>query len=320
MKDYFGAEGRFLFFLEEQFARIAEQFGYQPLRTPLVEQAELFYKGVAEGDYVVQKEMYEFSDKGGRILALRPESTPSVVRAMIEHHFFGNSIRKLRVYYFGPMFRYDRPQKARYRLFHQVGVEAIGWKDPELDVEIIHLFLEYLRVLDIHSYSLILNTLGCTRDLSRYRQELSDFLQKIRKEFPEKEQQKIDRNPLRLLDSKDPDTRAVLENHTDLPKIFSFLCEDCQQHFQDVCRGLETLGWKYQVNPFLVRGLDYYTRTVFEVISAELGAQDSLGGGGRYDNLFSLYTGGKLDIPCVGFAAGVERLLALSTLQQKIQQ
>ncbi len=319
MRDYFGSEAGMIFSLEEQFTCLSEKYGYQPIRTPLIEMAELFYKGTGESSEIVQKEMYEFTDRGGRKLALRPESTPSVARALIEHHFFGSPSKKFRLYYFGPMFRYDRPQKGRYRLFHQVGVEAIGWKEPELDVEVILLLLDYLTQLGVSPFKLVLNSLGCSADRKKYHKELSHFLKKIRHELPEEEQGKIERNPMRILDSKQSVTREVLDKHPALPKTLSFLCKDCEAHFAEVCEGLKSLGREYELSPFLVRGLDYYTRTVFEVISPELGAQDSLGGGGRYDDLFSLYSDGKIDLPCVGFAAGLERILATSSLQGKMQ-
>lgn len=300
-------------FLEQTAISIAESFGYEEIRTPIYERTELFNRGVGETTDIVSKEMFTFDDKGGRSLSLRPEGTASVMRSFIEHSLpQARSSHKL--YYMGPMFRYERPQSGRYRQFHQFGVEAIGIADPAIDAETIDMLYRFYKKLGIHALKVHVNTIGDLASRAQYREALLNYFRPHLKEMSADSQIRFEKNPLRILDSKDPkDTSLVKE----APSILSHLTQDAEAHFQQVCHLLDLIQVPYEVNDRIVRGLDYYTKTVFEVSSDELGAQNTLGGGGRYDGL--LKSLGGPDLPGIGFATGLERILQVMAAQ-KVQQ
>jgi histidyl-tRNA synthetase len=291
--------------LEAEIRAAFALYGYREIRTPLVEEAGLFARGVGQATDLVHKEMYVFPDKKGLTLALRPEATASVVRAYIEHGLYAKGgVAKL--YYFGPMFRYEKPQKGRSRQFHQYGVEALGSLDPALDAEVIDLAGYLMERLGLPREGLFLriNSIGCKEDRARYREALRDFFTPRAEELCADCRRRLSENPLRILDCKrggcQPAIRAA-------PKSTDFLCAECRAHFQEVLAHLDRLGTPYELDHTLVRGLDYYTRTVFELASRDLGAQDALLGGGRYDDLAELLGGPPT--PGVGFAGGMERLV-----------
>ncbi|HNX96434.1 MAG TPA: histidine--tRNA ligase [Candidatus Aminicenantes bacterium] len=287
-------------------AEVREYFGrflYREIRTPLFEHSELFQRGIGDETEVVQKEMYTFTDKGGRSLTLRPENTASVVRAVIDNRLL-ETIFPPKFFYIGPMFRYDRPQKGRYRQFHQFGVEVFGDEGPGIDAEVIHAAISFLIRVGIRDVSLKLNSVGCPVCRPPYLEKLREAAQAASASLCEDCRRKATTNPLRIFDCKGEACGAVSAT---FPRITDHLCEACRDHFAGVRSHLETLGVSYQLDSRLVRGLDYYTRTTFEVTSGQLGAQNALLGGGRYDNLFRELGGGE--IPGIGFAAGMERLI-----------
>jgi histidyl-tRNA synthetase len=291
--------------LEEEIRVAFGLYGYREIRTPLLEEASLFSRGVGEATDVVHKEMYVFPDKKGLSLALRPEATASVVRAYIEHGLYAKGgVAKL--YYFGPMFRYEKPQKGRSRQFHQYGVEALGSLDPGLDAEVIDLASYLMERLGLPREGLFLrlNSIGCRKDRERYREALREHFTPYREELCPDCQRRLEENPLRILDCKRPQCQPAIQA---APRSIDFLCPDCRAHFEEVQAHLDRLGIPYRVDHTLVRGLDYYTRTVFELASRDLGAQDALLGGGRYDDLVELLGGPPT--PGVGFAGGMERLV-----------
>jgi histidyl-tRNA synthetase len=282
------------------FARVVEGAGYGLILTPLFEDLSVF-KRVGESTDVVRKEMYDFVDKGGRHVALRPEVTASVARAFIQHR----PTTPWKSWYAGANFRFERPQAGRYRQFHQVGIEAFGSADPDLDVEVMALGCEFYAALGITRLDLMLNSLGDGQCRPTYRALLLDYLTEHRSVLCDEHQARLEENPLRVLDCKKPSCQAVVEG---APFQIDHLCDDCQAHFGRVRDGLEALGIAYTINPRLVRGLDYYTRTTFEYAGLGLeSAQNALGGGGRYDGLVAGM--GGPDTPAVGFALGVERTL-----------
>lgn len=281
---------------------------YREIRTPIFELTALFERGIGEATDVVGKEMYSFLDRGERSLTLRPEGTAGVVRAYIENklHAAGGVQR---LWYTGPMFRYERPQAGRQRQFHQIGVEVLGTADPRADVEAIAIASDLLQTLGLQNLHLDLNSVGNTEDRQRYRDALVEYLTPYKDELDQDSQQRLTRNPLRILDSKHQRTQEIAQ---EAPKIWQHLCPESQRHFDRVQALLSELGIPYQLNHRLVRGLDYYTHTAFEIISDDLGAQATVCGGGRYDNLVA-QLGGQ-DTPAVGWAIGLERLIIL--LQQ----
>ncbi|MFW6139962.1 MAG: histidine--tRNA ligase [Acidobacteriota bacterium] len=290
---------------EETAKKIFELYGYKEIRTPVFEATELFEKGTGETSDIVIKEMYTFKDKGGRSLTLRPEYTPSVVRAIIENRLY-LSPEPMRVYFIGPMFRYDKPQKGRYRQFHQADVEVFGEKDPEVDAEIVEMAYTLLKKLGVEDIEILVNSVGCRKCRPVYHKELKAEAKKQRARLCEDCQRKIETNPLRIFDCKNDTCRnAALE----FPKITEFLCDECREHFDRFCWLLDFYGLKYSIDPKLVRGLDYYTKTTFEMISSKLGAQDAVLGGGRYDEMMKDF--GGPDICGIGFAMGMERLLSV---------
>lgn len=289
----------------EQTAReLLLAYGYREIRVPLVERTELFSRSIGQTTDIVSKEMYSFEDRNGESLSLRPEATAGIVRAGIEHGFLHNQVQRL--WHAGPMFRHERPQKGRYRQFHQIDVEAFGMAGPEIDAELILLGARLWRALGISDLRLEINSLGTPEARTRYRQGLVRYLEERRAELDEDSVRRLDTNPLRILDSKDSGTRAVL---AEAPSLLDHLDEPSQRHFQRLQAYLRERGLSYTVNPQLVRGLDYYTHTVFEWTTERLGAQGAVCGGGRYDGLIE-QLGGR-PAPASGFAIGMERLVEL---------
>ncbi len=294
--------------------KILQQAAFKEIRTPLFEQTELFHRGIGEATDIVGKEMYTFADRGGRSLTLRPEGTASVVRAYIEHGFQAQGGVQ-RLWYCGPMFRYERPQAGRYRQFHQLGLELIGTGSPRADAEVIALGLDILKALGLGELVLMLNSVGSRADRRLYRQALVDFLTPYRADLDTDSQQRLDRNPLRILDSKDAKTQAIVQ---DAPQLLDFLAPESAQHFETVQTYLGDLGIPYQLNPRLVRGLDYYTHTAFEFQTLALNQEGTVCGGGRYDHLVNEL--GGPETPAVGWAMGLERLILLLQAQGETAQ
>lgn len=287
---------------------IFDRATYQEVRTPIFEQTALFERSIGEATDIVGKEMYTFKDRGDRSITLRPEGTAGVVRAFIEHSLAAQgSVQRL--WYGGPMFRYERPQAGRYRQFHQIGVEVLGSPSPRADVEVIALLNDILQNLGFKTLELNLNSIGTLSDRQQYREALISYLTPYKQELDADSQDRLTRNPLRILDSKDERTQVILK---EAPDILEHLSPDSQARFDQVQQLLSDLGISYVINTRLVRGLDYYTHTVFEIMSADLGAQATVGAGGRYDGLVSEL--GGPDTPAVGWAIGLERLILL--LQQ----
>lgn len=296
----------------EAIARaVLSKAAYQEIRPPIFEQTELFERGIGEATDVVGKEMYTFLDKGERSVTLRPEGTAGVVRAFIEHGLYAQGGVQ-RLWYTGPMFRYERPQAGRQRQFHQLGVEVIGSADPRADAEAIAIAIDILQRLGLQDLRMDINSVGNSEDRLRYRQALIDYLTPYKDELDPDSQERLTRNPLRILDSKDKRTQEIVAL---APSILDYLGTDSKGHFEQVQQLLSALGIRYQINPSLVRGLDYYTHTAFEIISDDLGSQATVCGGGRYDGLVEELGGPAT--PAVGWAIGLERLIILLQQQQQ---
>lgn len=290
-------------YAEDVMRKLAETYGFAEIRTPLFEKTELLCRGVGETSDIVNKEMYTFEDRGGRSLTLRPEGTAPVIRALIESKQLNQSPLQ-RLYYIAPMFRYERAQAGRYRQHHQFGVEAIGSESPETDAEVIDMAYTLYQKLGIKNLNLYINSLGSPACRIAYRTALKEYLEKHLSELSADSQERFQKNPLRILDSKDPNDKKVVSQ---APNILDYLNEECLKHFEKVQTALKLLNIPFEINPLLVRGLDYYNKTVFEITSGNLGAQNSIGGGGRYDGLIKLL--GGPDLPSVGFGTGIERIL-----------
>lgn len=297
-------------YLEGTIRELVGAYGYAEIRMPIVEQTALFQRSIGEVTDIVEKEMYTFKDRNGDSLTLRPEGTASCVRACEEHGLLYNQTQRL--WYTGPMFRHERPQKGRYRQFHQVGVETFGIASPDIDAEVIMLSARLWYQLGLtNSVTLQLNTLGSNAARANYRDALTAYLSEHTEQLDADSQRRLHTNPLRVLDSKDPATQAVLVN---APQLHDYLDDESREDFAQLCRILDAAGIQYEINQRLVRGLDYYCKTVFEWVTDKLGAQGTVCAGGRYDGLVK-QLGGK-DTPAVGFAMGVERLiLLLETLE-----
>ncbi|HEY2946376.1 MAG TPA: histidine--tRNA ligase [Vicinamibacteria bacterium] len=293
--------------VEQAAHRLFARYGYREIRTPVFEETQLFARGIGADTDIVAKEMYTFADRDEEktSLTLRPEATAGIVRAVIEHHL-DQTDPALKVYALGPMFRRERPQKGRYRQFHQVDVEAFGLEGPSIDVEIIQVALAYLRACGLAEANLILNSVGDAKCRPAYIETLRAALRAQAGRLCADCQRRTETNPLRVLDCKVPEDQAIIEG---LPRISDHLCAECRDHFAEVRRELELLEIPYELSHRLVRGLDYYTRTTFEVTSAALGAQNSVLGGGRYDGLVRDL--GGPDLSAIGFALGLERLVML---------
>lgn len=297
-------------FVESVIRQVVASYGYQEIRTPIVESTHLFKRSIGEVTDIVEKEMYTFADRNDESVTLRPEGTASVVRAGNEHGLLYN--QQQRLWYMGPMFRYEKPQKGRYRQFHQFGLEAFGLAGPDIDAEVILLSHRLWQRFGIAEHvSLEINSLGSNQARVDYKEKLVAFLRTRQDELDEDSLRRLETNPLRVLDSKNPQVQAVVK---DAPQLIDCLDEESAQHFTALCERLDSFGIQYRVNPSLVRGLDYYNRTVFEWVTTSLGAQGTICAGGRYDGLVE-QLGGK-STPGVGFAVGLERLvLMLETLE-----
>ena len=304
MNDILPEESATWQFLEDTLRRVIRSYGYQEIRLPLLEKTELFRRSIGEVTDIVEKEMYTFDDRNGDSLTLRPEGTAGCVRACMEHGLLHNQTRRL--WYAGPMFRHERPQKGRYRQFHQIGVEAFGMTGPDIDAEVILMTARFWRALGLDHAVLQLNSLGTVEARAGYREALVGYLQGRQAELDEDSRRRLQSNPLRILDSKNPDMQGLI---ADAPQLSEYLDEESRVHFDELCALLDAAGIAYEINPRLVRGLDYYSKTVFEWVTDRLGAQGTICAGGRYDGLVE-YLGGRAT-PAVGFALGLERLIAL---------
>jgi len=294
--------------------RLLRSYGYKELRIPVVERTELFSRSIGEDTDIVEKEMYSFSDRRGESLTLRPEATAGVVRAVIEHNLAADG-RALKLFSFGPMFRYERPQKGRQRQFHQLNVEAFNVAEAFIDAEVIILLAEFLSEVGLDDVEMRVNSLGCHKCRPQYKQDLKAFLKDRFEGLCPDCQRRYEANPLRVFDCKVESCARAVE---DAPLLFDRLCRGCKNHFASVKKAVESAGVAIIVEPRLVRGLDYYTRTVFEAQTGRLGAQNAVGGGGRYDNLVKML--GGPDIPAIGFALGLERLIMLLSEGQKMER
>jgi histidyl-tRNA synthetase len=298
--------------LEARIHELSRRYGYGEIRTPMFESTELFVRGVGETTDIVEKEMYTFTDKGDRSMTLRPEWTAPVMRALLQHNLL--SAGPQRLYYIGPIFRYERPQAGRFRQAHQFGVECVGFEGPEADVEVIALATHLFRSYGLE-VTLNLNSIGDEECRPRYRESLLAHFRPHVQSLSADSQRRLERNPLRLLDSKAPEDQPFLDS---APSFEAYLCENCRTHFNAVKRYLEQIAVPYVVNPRIVRGLDYYTRTVFEFTSGALGAQSTVCAGGRYDDLIKSLGGPS--VPSVGFALGLERLLTVIEAAEQQQE
>ena len=292
--------------VESVARRIFSNFGFQEIRIPIIEKTELFARSIGETTDIVEKEMYTFPDRNGQLLTLRPEATASVVRAFIQHKLdLQPAMRKF--YTMGPMFRHERPQKGRYRQFHQINVEIFAMDDPMVDAEVIYMLLVFLQELRIPDIKLHINSMGCTDCRLPFRQSLADYLEGVSAKLCSDCQRRRHSNPLRIFDCKVVSCGKLVDK---APVLLDYLCPECVRNFQSVKEHLDSLAVAYTIDPFMVRGLDYYTRTTFEAITPHLGAaQDAVGGGGRYDGLMKAL--GGPDLPGTGFAIGMERLILL---------
>jgi histidyl-tRNA synthetase len=291
--------------LERRIDDICARFGYGEIRTPIFESTDVFVRTLGETTDVVDKEMYTFVDRGGRSITLRPEFTAPVVRAVLEHDLLRTPPVKL--YYRGPFFRYERPQKGRFRQAHQFGIECFGVEGPEADAEVIALALEVLKSNGIDDVTLEVNSMGCPSCRADYRAALVEYLDRHRDSLSETSRERLARNPLRILDSKDPSDKTLV---ADGPQIGDYLCDACREHFDAVLALLDDMRIAWTRNPLIVRGFDYYTRTVFEISSSALGSQNAICGGGRYDQLVESMGGPPT--PGVGFGMGMDRVLIVA--------
>lgn len=311
MNDLYGAEVEAFDYLVEAAQKTLQQYGYQSIRLPIIERTELFSRSIGEVTDIVEKEMYTFKDRNGESMTLRPEGTAGCVRAMIQNGLTHNQVQK--VYYNGPMFRYERPQRGRYRQFNQFGVEVFGLSGPDIDAEIITLSARLWDKLGLANLELQINSLGSHEARVAYRQVLVAYFEQHKASLDEDSLRRLETNPLRILDTKNPNMQEVVDR---APKLIDHLDDESVEHFETLKKHLDDLGIEYVVNPNLVRGLDYYNRSVFEWVTTELGAQGTVCAGGRYDGLVE-QIGGK-PTPAVGFAMGMERLMSLLIDKQLI--
>lgn len=290
-------------YVSRVFAGVCESFGYKEIRIPVFEYTELFQRGVGDTTDIVQKEMYTFNDKGGRSVTLRPEGTAGVVRSYIENGMYSLP-QPIKLYYDITAYRYENVQKGRYREFHQFGVEAFGAPGPEIDVEVISLLYMYFKKLGLKQTGLNINSIGCPSCRQEYHEKLKDYFRPYLPELCGDCRDRFERNPLRIIDCKNEKCRRYVSN---APLLLDNICDGCREHFEGLRQGLDNLGIRYNIDPTIVRGLDYYTRTVFEFVSEHVGTQGAICGGGRYDRLVEVCGGPP--VPGIGFALGVERLL-----------
>ncbi len=299
-------------FLEQQARQIFRTYGYKEIRVPVVEKTELFSRSIGETTDIVEKEMYTFEDKGNNSITLRPEGTAPVMRSFIQHKLY-NEANSSKLYYMGPMFRYERPQKGRYRQFHQIGAEAIGEDDPRIDAQVLAMLSHFFEAVGITNVTLQINSLGCTACRPGYRTALIEFLTQRLDSLCDDCKRRYTSNPLRVLDCK---AAGCKEATLQAPSVLEHLCQECDQHFSTLQHHLHALKVEFEINSRMVRGLDYYTKTTFEMITTALGSQNAVAAGGRYDGLIKDLGGPEL--PGIGFAMGVERL-ALLLDQDKLQ-
>lgn len=300
-------------FVEETARLVFNDYQYQEIRTPIFEHYEVISRSVGDTTDIVSKEMYDFHDKGDRHVTLRPEGTAPIVRAYVENKLYGPEFKKpYKVYYTGPMFRYERPQKGRLRQFHQIGVEAFGSENPSLDVEVMAMAMDFFKQLGINQLRLVINTLGDKETRTSYRQALITYLEAHEEELSEDSRRRLHENPLRVLDSKDRKDQPIV---SDAPSILDYLSDYAKEYFEGVTKTLEYLNISYEIDHRMVRGLDYYNHTIFEIMSDApgMGAQTTICGGGRYDGLVEEL--GGPETPGIGFAMGIERILL--TLEQE---
>ncbi|MFA5675275.1 MAG: histidine--tRNA ligase [Christensenellales bacterium] len=303
-KDILPEQSRKWQYVESAARDICARFGYREIRTPIFEHTELFLRGVGDTTDIVRKEMYTFEDKGGRSITLRPEGTAGVVRSFVENGLFSQPLPAKLYYISVPVFRYERPQAGRLRQHHQFGIETFGAISPSIDAEVICVALTLLKSLGVSGLSLNINSIGCGRCRPSYNAVLKKYLAERRGKLCANCCERMETNPLRILDCKEEQCKETVSG---APVILGSLCDDCAKHFEGLKRYLECSGIKYSINPFIVRGLDYYTKTVFEIISDGIGAQGTVCGGGRYDSLVEQIGGPA--IPGIGFGLGMERLL-----------
>lgn len=291
--------------IEQSARKVLGDFGFREIRVPILEKTELFKRGIGDTTDIVEKEMYTFQDRGEESLTLRPEATASVLRAYIEHGLFNQSSVS-RLFTIGPMFRRERPQKGRYRQFHQIDVEVLGADDPRIDAEVILMLVHFLRGVGLGNLNLDINSLGCPGCRTTFREKVIEFLKDTEHELCEDCRRRLHTNPLRVFDCKNETCARIIK---DAPSILDFICDDCRTHFETVKASLSLFDLPFRINHRMVRGLDYYTRTTFEVTIPHMGSQNAVVGGGRYDGLVRDL--GGPDIPGIGFAIGFERLMAL---------
>ena len=303
--DLFGKKASQMLYFRKLFSSLMDKYNFKYFETPIFESSELFHRGVGETTDIVSKETYDFKDRGNRNLTLRPEGTAGIVRCFIENKLYADSL-PVKAWYFGPMFRYERPQSGRYRQFYQAGAEVFGCSDPMMDAEVISIMVNFFRLLGLKGVKVNLNTLGDTESRNNYRSALIDYFKPYLDDLCDDCRNRFEKNPLRILDCKVDCDKDIMKN---APKMIDYLNSDSKNHFDKVKEYLDSMNIEYVVNPNIVRGLDYYTHTVFEVEAniEGFGSQNVLGGGGRYNNLVSDIGGPAT--PGVGFAIGVDRLM-----------
>ena len=302
-KDVLPADAYKWHFVEDTARKIAARYNLKEIRTPVFEHTELFLRGVGDTTDIVNKEMYTFLDKGDRSITLKPEGTAGVVRAFIENGLAGGAL-PLKMYYITPVFRYERPQAGRLREHHQFGVEIFGGKGPETDAEVILLARDYIAALGVEGVELNINSIGCKHCRPKFNEALKEYLRPHLPEMCGTCNARFEKNPLRILDCKEEACAKINEG---APRSIDYLCDECREHFEKLCAILDSCGVKYKINPKLVRGLDYYSKTVFEFVSTAIGSQGTVLGGGRYDTLIENLGGPS--VPAIGFGSGIERML-----------
>lgn len=311
-KDIYAEEANIFRFLEEKFINVCQLYNYSEIKTPIFENAELFLRSLGEETEVITKQMYLFKDKAERELALRPEGTAGVVRAYIESNLC-KTVSKSKFFYSGQMFRYERPQSGRQRQFHQLGVEYFGEEDILADVEVINLAIDFIKNIGIKNFNLEINSVGCKVCQPKYRTVFKNFIEEKKDLTCDDCKERIEKNVLRILDCKQPQCKELIKT---APPLVNYLCENCSKKYKELKNYLTNLNISFKENYFLIRGLDYYTQTVFEITNNELGAQNAICGGGRYNNLVANLGGPKI---CgTGFALGVERLILILKSQGNI--
>ncbi|WIF94379.1 histidine--tRNA ligase [Caminicella sporogenes] len=290
-------------FVENEFKKICRNFGYKEIRTPIFEHTELFKRGVGETTDIVQKEMYTFIDNGGRDITLKPEGTAPVVRAFVENKMYAEA-QPTKLFYITPCFRYERPQAGRLRAFHQFGVEVFGAENPSVDAEVIGLAMAFFEKLGLENLQLRINSIGCPKCRKNYNEVLKDYLRQKLDKLCKTCNARFEKNPMRIIDCKNESCKQQL---VDVPLILDYICDDCREHFEKLQKYLKVMDIDFEIDPKIVRGLDYYNKTAFEIVSKEIGAQSTVCGGGRYDGLVEEI--GGIKVPGVGFGLGEERLL-----------